>query len=99
MANEISIKVNVGDRMYPLQINAFEEEYVRKAVKLLNEKMAFFNNSFSAKDKVDGLAMAALEYAVDGLKKETVLQKPEAPPQDISLLENELSEIESLLKS
>ncbi|MDI1234517.1 MAG: cell division protein ZapA [bacterium] len=99
MANEISIKVNVGDRMYPLQISAFEEEYVRKAVKLLNEKMTFFNNSFSGKDKVDGLAMAALEYAVDGLKKDTVMQKPQAPKQDLSLLENELSEIEALLQS
>jgi hypothetical protein len=43
--------------------------------------------------------MAALEYAVDGLKKETVMQQPQAPPQDLSLLAHELSEIESLLKS
>ncbi len=99
MANEISIKVNIGDRMYPLQINALEEEYVRRAVKLLNEKMTFFNNSFSVKDKVDGLAMAALEYAVDALKKETESRKPQAPPQDFSLLENELSEIEALFQS
>jgi hypothetical protein len=97
MANEISIKVNVGDRMYPLQINALEEEYVRKAVKLLNERMTFFNNSFSVKDKVDGLAMAALEYAVDGLKKETESRKPEVPVFDISPLEKEVSAIEALL--
>ena len=27
MASEISIKVNIGDRVYPLKINAIEEEY------------------------------------------------------------------------
>lgn len=97
MASEISIKVNIGDRVYPLKINAFEEEYVRKAVKLLNEKMTFFNNSFSAKDKIDGLAMAALEYAVDALKKDTENQRPKATLFDFSLLENEVSAIEALL--
>ena len=97
MASEISIKVNIGDRVYPLKINALEEEYVRKAVKLLNEKMTFFNNSFSAKDKVDGLAMAALEYAVDALKKETESLRPRPQTIDFSLIENEVGAIEALL--
>ncbi len=97
MASEISIKVNIGDRVYPLKINALEEEYVRKAVKLLNEKMTFFNNSFSAKDKIDGLAMAALEYAVDALKKETESLKVRPQMVDLSLIENEVGAIEALL--
>ena len=96
MASEISIKVNIGDRVYPLKISALEEEYVRKAVKLLNEKMNFFNNSFSAKDKIDGLAMAALEYAVDALKKDVEIQRP-VPTADFSLIEDEVSAIEGLL--
>lgn len=97
MANEISIKVNIGDRVYPLKINALEEEYVRRAVKLLNEKMTFFNNNFSVKDKKDGLAMAALDYAVDALKKEIENQRPQQPGFDLSVLENEVSAIEALL--
>ncbi|MES2618619.1 MAG: cell division protein ZapA [Bacteroidota bacterium] len=97
MAGEISIKVNIGDRVYPLKISALEEEYVRKAAKLLNEKMAFFNNSFSVKDKIDGLAMAALEYAVDGLKKDVQYQAPVEAPIDFSLIENELKAIENAL--
>lgn len=96
MASEISIKVNIGDRVYPLKISALEEEYVRKAVKLLNEKMTFFNNSFSTKDKIDGLAMAALEYAVDALKKDVEIQRP-VPTADFSLIEDEVSAIEALL--
>ena len=47
MANDqISIKVNIGDRIYPLKIQANEEEYVRKAAKILNDKMGFFNSNF-----------------------------------------------------
>ena len=38
-SQDISIKVNIGDRIYPLKIQAKEEEYVRMAAKLLNEKI------------------------------------------------------------
>lgn len=99
MAGEISIKVNIGDRVYPLKINALEEEYVRKAAKILNEKMTFFNNSFSVKDKIDGLAMAALEYTVDGLKKDVQFATPVTEVPDFSLIENELRAIENTLAS
>ena len=47
MANtDISIKINIGDRVYPLKIQAREEEYVRKAAKLLNEKWDFLTVIF-----------------------------------------------------
>ena len=60
---EISIKVTIGDRQYPLKIEASEEEYVRKAAKLINEKSKFYQENFQVKDKQDSLAMAALEFA------------------------------------
>ncbi|MFM6984547.1 MAG: cell division protein ZapA [Chitinophagaceae bacterium] len=97
-SNDISIKVNIGDRVYPLRIQATEEEYVRKAAKLLNEKMGFFNSNFSVKDKIDGLAMAALEFAVDALNKsnENIQYQHQVP--DFSPLETELSDIEQILQ-
>lgn len=95
--NDISIKVNIGDRVYPLRIQAKEEEYVRKAAKLLNEKMGFFNSNFSVKDKIDGLAMAALEFAVDALNKsnENIQYQHQTP--DFTPIEAEIQEIEQLL--
>lgn len=95
--NDISIKVNIGDRVYPLRIQATEEEYVRKAAKLLNEKMGFFNSNFSVKDKIDGLAMAALEFAVDALNKsnETIQYQHTSP--DLSNVEAEIQDIENIL--
>ncbi|HEY1047739.1 MAG TPA: cell division protein ZapA [Bacteroidia bacterium] len=96
-ANDISIKINIGDRVYPLRIQAKEEEYVRKAAKLLNEKMGFFNSNFSVKDKIDGLAMAALEFAVDALNKsnESIDNQPETV--DLKPIEDQISEIETIL--
>ncbi|SRR5574343_396260 len=98
-SNDISIKVNIGDRVYPLRIQASEEEYVRKAAKLLNEKMGFFNSNFSVKDKIDGLAMAALEFAVDALNKsnENIQYQHQMP--DLSSIETELNGIEEILQS
>lgn len=59
--------MNIGDRQYPLRINIEEEEKVRKAAKLLNDKVSFYLSNFSVKDKQDALAMAALEYATDSM--------------------------------
>lgn len=68
-AEELSIKVNIGDRHYPLKINAGEEEIVRKAAKLINEKAKVYSEVFSVKDKQDAISMAALEIATDALNQ------------------------------
>lgn len=35
---EISIKINIADRVYPLRVTTEEEEVIRHAAKLINEK-------------------------------------------------------------
>jgi cell division protein ZapA len=95
--NDISIKVNIGDRIYPLRIQAREEEYVRKAAKLLNEKMGFFNSNFSVKDKIDGLAMAALEFTVESLNKSNENIQYQQHVQDFTPIEVEIEAIEQIL--
>lgn len=95
--SDISIKVNIGNRMYPLRIKATEEEIVRKAAKLLHEKMAFFNKSFSVKDNIDGLAMAALEFAVDNVNQSNKQGPVGEKPVDLEPLNQKLAEIEALL--
>lgn len=64
---EISIKVLIGDRQYPLKIAASEEEVVRKAAKLVNDRSKFYTENFSVQDKQDALAMSALEFASENL--------------------------------
>ncbi len=36
---EISIKINIADRVYPLRVESAEEEVIRHAAKLINEKV------------------------------------------------------------
>ena len=39
---ELSIKIRIGNREYPMRVKAEDEERIRKAGKLLNEKIKTF---------------------------------------------------------
>jgi cell division protein ZapA (FtsZ GTPase activity inhibitor) len=91
MGTDISIKVNIGDRHYPLRIEVGEEEKVRKAAKIINEKVGFYLSNFSVKDKQDALAMAALEFATDSMSAKTKVTELEG------FAESKLKLLESLL--
>lgn len=69
MEQKLSIKVNIANRIYPLKIDRHEEEGVRKAAKLINEKVKQFENDFAVKDKQDLLAMCALQFATEANEK------------------------------
>ena len=60
---EISIKVNICDRFYPLRIKTSEEESVRKAAKTVNERAKYYLDNVSMQDKQDALSIVALEFA------------------------------------
>ena len=75
MKDKLSIKVSVAGRIYPLAIERDEEENVRKAVKLINEKVSEFEKNFDIKDKTDLLAMVALNYVPQYLESKDALQK------------------------
>ncbi len=71
---EISIKVLIGDRQYPLKISSDEEENVRKAAKLVNDRSKFYTENYSVQDKQDAIAMSALEFASENLNAATAGQ-------------------------
>lgn len=68
---EISINVNIADRVYPLRINFEEEENVRKAAKQINERIKEYEENYAVRDKQDVLSMCALEFAVETLRTKT----------------------------
>jgi len=72
---ELSIKVNIADRIYPLRVEVEEEELVRSAAKNINEKIRIFQENYAVKDKQDLLSMAILQYATDVLKAERISAK------------------------
>jgi cell division protein ZapA (FtsZ GTPase activity inhibitor) len=61
--NELSIKVNIANREYPLTVKSEEAESVKKAAMAVNERVKEFEKSYSVKDKQDLLAMCALQFA------------------------------------
>ena len=59
--SELSIKVTIGGRSYPLTINRSEEEKIRKAVSEIDKNIKELKNNYAVVDMQDLLAMTALE--------------------------------------
>lgn len=64
MAN-LSIKVNIAGRLYPLTVSAREEKTVKTAAENLARKLKAFEQSYAVRDQQDLLAMCALQYATE----------------------------------
>jgi cell division protein ZapA len=64
MDEEFSINVTIADRRYPMRINRSEEEKIRKAAKIINERILQYQQRYSGKDNQDCLAMSALQFVI-----------------------------------
>jgi cell division protein ZapA (FtsZ GTPase activity inhibitor) len=64
MDDKLSIRVNVADRYYPLKIEREDEEKIRRAARMINEKVLQYKQRYTDKDVQDFLAMAALQYVI-----------------------------------
>jgi len=64
MDDKLSIRVNVADRYYPLKVESDNEERIRKAARMINEKVLQYKQRYVDKDIQDFLAMAALQYVI-----------------------------------
>jgi len=60
---DLSIKVNIAGRIYPMKVSQQEEEGIRKAVKVIDEMIKDYEQNYAVRDKQDLLAMTALHYA------------------------------------
>lgn len=67
---ELSIKIKIGNREYPMRVKAEDEERIRRAGKLVNEKIKSYQNQFGIDDGQDLLAMVAFDCLVEKLKRE-----------------------------
>src|SRR3546814_10778000 len=64
---EISIKINIADRVYPMKVDMQEEEDIRKAAKNINEHMRSLQQMYDVRDKQDLLSMRLLPYGTVAL--------------------------------
>ena len=68
--DELSISVSIADRSYKLAVEKEQEELVRKAVRMIDNRIKEYSNNYAYKDKQDLVAMVALEYTISYLKME-----------------------------
>lgn len=71
MSEKLKIKLSIGNRVYPLTIDASQEEGLRKAAKNIEVMIKQFEKSYSVRDKQDVLAMCALQFAAQVEQKNT----------------------------
>ena len=89
--NELSIKIKIANRVYPLTVDSSEEEGIRNAAEKINKSIDDFERLYAVKDKQDLIAMAALKVATRNfdLEKKGIL--------DSAGIEEDLMAVEQLL--
>ncbi|MCX6186692.1 MAG: cell division protein ZapA, partial [Bacteroidetes bacterium] len=84
--------INIAGRIYPLEISTDDEEVVRAAGKLVNDKLQSYAEQFSLRDYQDGLAMFAIEIATQYEK--LIVQMQHTDKQ----IDTQLAQLNELLK-
>jgi len=79
MDDKLSIRINVADRYYPLKVERENEEKIRKAARMINEKVLQYKQRYTDKDVQDFLAMAALQYVIKLTEEEEKLENDYIP--------------------
>lgn len=69
--SDLSIKIRIADRDYPMKVSPPDEERLRLAGRLLGERLKEFRDQYGIQDKQDLLAMIALSTMADRLKVTT----------------------------
>jgi cell division protein ZapA (FtsZ GTPase activity inhibitor) len=95
MGSKLSIKVNVADRFYPLKIDKSDEEKIRKAAKMINDKVLQYKKKYTDKDIQDFLAMASLQFVIK------LLEADEKPNDnlDVNMITELIDNIDEFLNN
>jgi cell division protein ZapA len=74
MDDKLSTNINIADRIYPLRIDRKEEENIRKAAKIINDKVVQYKQRYPSKDIQDCLAMATLQFVIQKFDNEKQIE-------------------------
>ena len=66
--DQFTISVKIAERVYRMKIRPEEEEGIRKAAKLINEKVKDYSSTYAYNDYQDLISMVALQFAVSYVK-------------------------------
>ena len=88
----LSIKVQIAERFYPLKIKRQDEEKIRKASKLINDKVLQYKQRYTDKDIQDFMAMAALQFVINLIDCEQQ-QNVVSLEEELGVLSRELDDL------
>ena len=89
--SEISIKVEIAGSVFPLKVNADDEQNIKEAVNLINNKIAEFEKNYAIKDKKDVLGMVMLQLVAQLYKQANMAEK------ELSHLKELFKDVEAML--
>jgi cell division protein ZapA (FtsZ GTPase activity inhibitor) len=87
----VNINVLIAERLYPLKVTKSDEEKLRYAAKLVNEKIKEYQKLYDGKDKQDYMAMCLLNFVAEQANLHDIAQ------QDNRLLEEKINQLEEVL--
>jgi cell division protein ZapA (FtsZ GTPase activity inhibitor) len=90
--SEVNIKVEIAGSIYPLKVDADDEENIREAVKLINNKIAEFERNYTVRDKKDVLGMVMLQLVAQLYSQSSRSEK------ELSHLKQLFVDVEEMLK-
>ncbi len=90
--DQLSIKVQIAERFYPLKIKKQDEEKIRKAARLINDKILQYKQRYTDKDAQDFMAMAALQFVINLLDCQQQ-QNVVSLEEELGILSSELDEL------
>lgn len=65
---DLSIRIKIANREYPMKVKAEDEAMVRRVGKEINEKIKIYQSQFGIDDKQDLLAMVTFDSMVENIK-------------------------------
>ncbi len=74
-SDTLSIRLTIGSKTYPLEIDRKNEQVYRDAANLINDKIHRYINNFPDQDKEDYMAMALIDIAVSLVSESNVDEK------------------------
>ncbi|GGZ39878.1 hypothetical protein GCM10007049_36600 [Echinicola pacifica] len=89
----LSIRIKIGDREYPMKVKAEDEAKIRRAGKLINDKLKKYREEFGLDDRQDLLAMVAFDCMVEAM------EVSEVTSEDSEQINATLMNINNQLKS
>ena len=90
--SEVTIKVEIAGSVFPLRVNAEDEQNIKEAVDLINNKIVEFEKNYAIKDKKDVLGMVMLQLVSQLYKQASTAEK------ELSHLKLLFADVEEMLK-